>query len=254
MLLMAAVFVSIPIAAGGLGLSSDTLNHHLYLGWVGQAPRFDRDFMAASYQGYQYPYAYWPVYRLAASGLSGVTAGVVLAVIQLLAVPAVWLIARACIPGRTAFDVAMRLMASVLAFMTSVVLLNLGTTANDLLAAIPFVWAIAVAVLPLDPAASGWCTPRRAAGWSGVFAGAAIALKLSHGPLAIVLPLLWAAPAGKARERLLRVVLAGGVTTAVFLLLYAHWGWQLWRLFGNPVHPAYDDLFAPLRAAVGWQP
>ena len=35
----ACLFVSIPWAGGGLGLCSDTLNHHIYLGWVGDAPR-----------------------------------------------------------------------------------------------------------------------------------------------------------------------------------------------------------------------
>src|SRR5205085_1893927 len=85
----------IPVYLGGIGLSWDALNHHIYLGWVAEHPRLTQDFAAASYQAYQFPYLYWPAYRLAASGASGVTAGVVLALLQSLAIPPAWLVARA---------------------------------------------------------------------------------------------------------------------------------------------------------------
>ena len=100
--------VSVPLGLGAIGISWDALNHHIYLGWTAEQPRFDRDFLAASYQAFQFPYLYWPVYKLAAAGLSGAAAGVVLASLHAVAVPAVWLIARSCIPGPTAFDVLLR--------------------------------------------------------------------------------------------------------------------------------------------------
>jgi hypothetical protein len=49
----AAALAGIPIALGQIGLSWDALNHHIYLGWMAEHPRFDRDFLAASYQAYQ---------------------------------------------------------------------------------------------------------------------------------------------------------------------------------------------------------
>ena len=78
-LLATVVFVSIPLSLGEIGISWDALNHHIYLGWTAEHPRFDKDFVAAGYQAYQFPYLYWPVYKLAAGGWSGAAAGVVLA-------------------------------------------------------------------------------------------------------------------------------------------------------------------------------
>lgn len=52
-------FISIPLFLGEIGISWDALNHHIYLGWTAGRPRFDLDFLAASYQSYQFPYLYW---------------------------------------------------------------------------------------------------------------------------------------------------------------------------------------------------
>ena len=61
------------IALGHIGLSWDALNHHIYLGWTAEQPRFDRDYLAALYQGYLFPYLYWPAYKLAVGGASYIT-------------------------------------------------------------------------------------------------------------------------------------------------------------------------------------
>lgn len=249
-----AVFVSIPIVLGGISLSSDTLNHHIYLGWVADKARFDRDFLAASYQSYQFPYLYWPIYKLAIGGASGVTAGVILAAIHLLAVPPAWMLARACMPGQTAFDVSMRFLGVLLAFMTSVILLLLDTTGNDVFAAIPMIWAIAFAAAPLDASRGAWMTPRRCLVLSGLLAGASIAFKLSNGPLAILLPGLWWLTARSWPQRLTNVALGSAATMVGVLVTYGYWGWQLWTWFGNPIYPMYDGLFAVLRQWAGWQP
>lgn len=254
LLAMAAVFASIPWANGGLGLSSDTLNHHIYLGWAAERPRFEQDFLAASYQSYQYPYTYWPVYKLAISGATGLTAGIVLALLQLLVVPPVWLMARACIPGQSGYHLVMRLLGTTLAFMSSVILLNLGTTANDLIAATPLAWAMALALAPMDASRAAWLTPRRAVLASGTLAGMATAFKLSNGPLVLLLPLLWFFSAESWKQRAANMAAAGAVAAVTFLALYGPWGLHLWRLFGNAVYPAYDDLFEPVRAWLEWRP
>ena len=140
----------IPISLGQIGISWDMLNHHIYLGWAAEHPRFDRDYLAASYQGYQFPYLYWPLYKLAVGGASGVTAGLVLALLHLVTVPPVWLLARVCIPGEQWFDVGMRTVAVAVAFSSGVVLSLFDSTSNDLMAAAPLVWALAFAFLPMD--------------------------------------------------------------------------------------------------------
>lgn len=244
--------VAIPVLLGNIGLSWDALNHHIYLGWTAETPRFDRDYLAASYQAYQYPYLYWPVYRLASGGASGTVAGVVLALLHLLAVPAVWRLARACIPGREWYDLGMRALAVALAFMGGVVLSMFDTTANDLLAAIPLVWAIALALEPLaEPGATE--SRLRGAVWrSGLLAGIAVAFKLSNAPVAIVLPLLWLWPGAGIMTRGHRLLVGALCAAAGFVMAYGYWGWQLWTHFGNPIYPLYDYWFELPRAWVGW--
>ena len=65
-----AAFFWIALSQGGIGLSWDALNHHIYLGWMVAHPRLDMDFLAAGYQSFQYPLLYWPAYTLAVSGAS----------------------------------------------------------------------------------------------------------------------------------------------------------------------------------------
>lgn len=248
-LLGVLAFVAVPLWVGHMGISWDALNHHIYLGWTADQPRFDRDFLAASYQSYQYPYLYWPVYKLAMAGVSGATAGAVLALLHATAIPAVWWIARSCIPGDDLFTAGMRATAVFLAFLTGAVLSLFDATSNDLMAGIPLLWAYAFALQPIarpDVPAQRWALG------SGVLAGMSVAFKLSNGPLAIVLPLLWLWPAGSLAARVTRCVLAGLAVLASYGAVYGYWGWQLWSHFGNPIYPMYDGWFEPLRAFTGW--
>ncbi|AMO23127.1 hypothetical protein GCM10027034_44210 [Ramlibacter solisilvae] len=248
-------FIGIPLAEGAIGLSWDALNHHIYLGWVAQEPRFDRDLFAAGGQAYQYPYLYWPVYKMAVMGWSGVWAGVALASLHLVTVPPVWMLARLCMPGATVFDALMRAMAVAMAFMTGVVLSQFDSTSNDLMAAAPLVWCLALALVPLDANRPSWFTPARSVALSGLLAGASIAFKLSNGPLVLVaMPLAWLlASPGAIGKRILLVALGCAMTMLGLCLVYASWGLALWQEFGNPIYPFYDGHFAPIREAAGWK-
>lgn len=249
-LLVWVALASIPLALGGIGLSWDALNHHMYLGWVADHPRFDRDFLAASYQSYQYPYLYWPAWKLAQAGASGTVAGVVLTGLHVIAAPALWLIARVCIPGAGWYQATMRFAAVVLGFSGQVLLSLMDTTANDGLAAVPLVWAVALALLgAADDNRPAWLTPARCVALSGFLGGVAVAFKLSNGPMAIVLPLLWLSCAQGWNGRALQVVRGSAWTLAGFALAYGYWGAQLWQHFGNPMYPFYEGrIFGPLRA------
>jgi len=255
-LLVSLGLLWIPISQQGIGLSWDALNHHFYLGWTSESPRFDLDFQAALTQSYQFPYLYWPLYKMAASGWSGMWTGVVLATLHTLAVPPVWMLARTCMPGRSMFDLAMRAMGVGLAFMTGVALSQFGSTSNDLMAAIPLLWALALALSPLDVGRPAWMTPGRAAALSGFMAGAAVACKLSNGPLVlVVMPLVWLiSTPGRLMTRLACIVVGGGSTLLGCVLVYGYWGSQLWALYGNPIYPFYEPLFAAVRAWTGWAP
>lgn len=252
LLVMWTALISIPLLLGEIGISWDALNHHIYLGWTAEHPRFDRDFLAASYQSYQFPYLYWPVYKLAVNGFSGVWAGVALATLHTVVVPPVWMIARTCMPGNQGFDVLMRFLAVILAFMAGVVLSLFDSTSNDLMAAAPFVWAMALALEPLRKRTMAWLTDGQLILLSGLLAGASVAFKLSSGPLVVLLPGLWVLSGATPKSRLFNVCAGCIAALAGFAVIYGYWGWQLWRHFGNPIYPFYDQGFAPLRAALGW--
>lgn len=244
-------FVSVPLSIGQVSLGWDALNHHIYLGWSAEQSRLTRDFWAASSQSYQYPYTYWPVYKMAVLGWSGLWAGVVLSTINALLVPPVWILARVCISGQAKFDVLMRVAAVAMGCLTGVVLSLLDATQNDLPAAIPLVWAFALAVWPLRAGAAP-VSEFYAVVLAGLFAGVSVAIKLSSGPLAILMPLLWLSLPGPWEVRLRRIVLGSVMTLVGYVLAYAPWGWQLWHHFGNPVYPLFDSVFVPLREAF-WQ-
>jgi hypothetical protein len=248
------VFVSVPLYLGQVGLGWDGLNHQIYLGWVADSPRFDKDYMAASLQAYQFPYLYWPVYKLAALGVGGLTAGIVLSSLHLVTVPPVWMMAKALIPGKDWFDIALRAAAVALAFMSAVPLKTLEATGNDLLAAAPMLWAIALAFKAITREKSE-STPSsaRMSILSGLLGGVAVACKLSNGPLVVLLPFLFVACQGRATERLKWVLINAAAIGVGFSVTYGYWGYQLWLQFGNPLFPFYDNLFEPLRKMVGWQ-
>ena len=247
-------FASVPLALGGIGLSWDALNHHIYLGWTAEHPRFDRDFIATGYQAYQYPYLYWPVYKLYQSGFSGQWAGAVLVSLNVVAVPALWLIARSCVAEKSWYGSSMRGLAVALAFFGNVVLSMFDTTANDLLAAIPLVWAVALALQTRDEQQRGWLTPGHLTILSGLCAGMAVAFKLSNGPLAILMPLLWVLHGHSLGQRALRVAQGSIATLIGYVAAYGYWGWLLWVHYGNPIYPFYGHWFAPLRTWLGWHP
>ncbi len=253
-LAMWLVFISIPLYLGRIGLSWDGLNHQIYLGWVADNSRFDKDYMAASLQSYQFPYLYWPVYKLAITGVSGVTAGVILSTLHLITVPPVWLVAKALIPGEDALSIALRAAAVALAFMSAVPLKTLEATGNDLLAAAPMLWAVAVAFKAMNrDNAKTTISVSKAAVLSGLLGGVAVACKLSNGPLVVLLPGLFLFCQGTTSERLKWTVINAAAVGLGFGVTYGFWGYQLWLQFGNPLFPFYDSYFEPLRTMVGWQ-
>jgi hypothetical protein len=244
--------ISVPLVQSAMTLSWDAVNHHIYLGWMAEHSRLGYDFMAAGYQSYQFPYLYWPAYKLAASGAGPVLAGVVLATLDLIAVPPIWMIARTCMPGDRIADQAMRLLAVLLAFLSPVVLSLLDSSSNDLMAAAPLLWSVAFALESFRPQRS--LGHKQLAVLSGALAGVAVACKFSNAPVAVMLPLLWLFCGAGWRERLLNTLIAGLAGALALVATYGVWGVQLWTHFGNPIYPFFDSAFEPLRHWAGWRP
>ncbi len=234
------LFASVPLAYGSLGLSWDALNHHFYLGWTALHPRFDLDLDAAHSQVYQYPYLYVPLYLLAAGGATGVQAGIALAALQALAAVPLALLARKLLPGESAWLMALRWFGVLLGLLSPVVLSQMDSTSNDLLASIPLVFTIALLV-GHEPGRAGWW---RTAALAGALGGASVAFKLSNAPMLLATAPLWllASPPGLLNW-LRTALLASTSAIAGHALVYAPWGWQLWKKFGNPFYPMFDGWF-----------
>lgn len=241
--IFSGLLILLPALGGGMGLSWDAINHHIYLGWIADRVRFDLDFWAASTQSFQFPYLYWPAYKLYSSGAGAIEAGIVLAAIQCTCVPAVWMLARVCVPEHSWFGTSMRVIAMAMAFVSSVVLSMFNTTANDLLSAIPLLWGIAIAsAIFLTDDKKPRVIFRRYL-LVGVLCGISVAFKLSNGPVAVFVPLLFL-----LKREAERVNFVGAFVTYVALLLgfgltYAPWGWELATQFGNPVFPMFNGIF-----------
>ncbi|MFY9511396.1 MAG: hypothetical protein WAQ05_10545 [Rubrivivax sp.] len=228
---------AIPWFTGYFAWSWDALNHHIYLGMTAEHARWDLDVIPANYQSYQYPYLYWPVYRLSLWDTSGAFAGAVWSAFQAsLLLPPVWYLCHRLLPAEGAvFSLWLeRSVGCLLAFTSLVVLTGLETTANDLLAAVPLLWALVLATrLPGTPAS---------AALAAALLGAAAAFKLSNGLfLPLLLVWLWVPHGPVLPWR--RALLLGAGYAAGFGLLYAPWGWQLWRVTGNPFYPYLAHYF-----------
>ncbi len=223
---------------GEQGWSWDALNHHVYLGLVAEQPRWHLDVMAASYQSYQYPYLYWPVYKLAAAGLGAPMVATLWAAAQaLVLLPPLWLIALRLLPesGAVFAPWLERAVACLLAMLSLVIVAALQTTANDLLAAVPVLWAIAVWMQPGHGLAA-------AAGGAALL-GVGVAFKLSNG-LFLPLLLLWWWRPGPVAENLRRAVVMAAAFGLGLALAYGPWGWQLLQHTGNPFYPYFGAWFA----------
>lgn len=239
--LSAALIAALPLYAGVWGWSWDALNHHVYLGLISESPRWHLDVTAASVQGWQYPYLYWPVYRLTLLPVHGAVAGALWAAfLCALIVPPIWLTSLRLLPQTdstkqgAAQAIFERSAACALALMSVVVLSSLGTTANDPLAAVPLLWAVALMAAPAP-------SDRRAATAAALW-GVSSAFKLSNA-LAIPLLLIWGwRSAGWPLPMRRGLGIAAGAL-AGFTLAYAPWGWQLWEHTGNPFYPFFQRIF-----------
>lgn len=255
-LICVCLFVSVPVLRGGFGMSWDTQNHHIYLGWVATQARFEQDYFAASTQSYQFPYLYWPVYQMTKWRLLGWQAGVIWALMHSLVAIPLWVMAKALIPSPGKEAAVYRLAAVLLGVFNILVLRAPETPVNDVLAAIPYVWAVAIGLWGIRDGTDGSVSSASLSlvACMGGLGGLSVALKLSNGVLVLMLPFMCMAFNGSVRQKIWAFFACVLSASLVFAVVYGWWGWQLWVHFGNPVFPFYDAAFEPLRNWLDWRP
>jgi hypothetical protein len=115
----------------------------------------------------------------------------------------------------------------------------LGTTMNEWPPAMLLMAALWVLVSSIARTGSA---STLAIAVAGSLAGIAVGLKLTYGVFGLALFVAMGS-FGPARERFRRLAATAGFLFAGFFLAYGYWGVVLYREFGNPFFPYFNDIF-----------
>lgn len=227
----------------GTDINWDLQNYHLYSAYAFLHGRLGLDIAPAQLQTYFNPLANLPIYGLVrrlndhprlVAFLMGLPVGVyafALSGISLL------MARKAFGPGRLAVGAA---MVATLAGMTGAgVMPGIGMSSNDVTIAALVMLALWTVLWVADTPNATFRGTWKGSLLAGLLAGFALGLKLTN--------IIYAAPLGLAILAFLglrHAMVAGGAMMLGFLMLWAPFALQLWREFGSPVFPLYNDIFA----------
>lgn len=219
----------------GKDVSWDVVNHHLYLPFSLMTGRYLQDLSGAGPQSFQNPLGYLPAYLLMRVGLPGWTVGISLALLQ--AALIAWPLHRICLslwPAAVS-ERSWRVLAMGLAWVSPAFLLVVGTTSNDPL-------CTGLTLLGLAGAISASAAPGLML-VGGLALGMAIGIKLTSGVFAIAIGCVLVVRL-LTRQVTVKQVLAYTLSAGLGLLLVSGlWSVWLWRSYGNPVFPLFNQWF-----------
>ena len=223
----------------GKDLSWDLLHYHYYAAHALETGRLERDFFAASAQGYLNAVGYLPFYWMVSSGWHAVVVAVVLAAVHAANIALLYAIAHRLFAHHEARQRALlALLAAALGAASAVFWATVGTSFLDPLASVPMLGGVLLLVAARDDRAAS-----RAA-WAGVLFGTAAALKYSNAmfAMAAVVLVLWQPGAqASVRFRALAAYCAG--VAGGLALLGGQTFVHLYREYGNPVFPLFNAWF-----------
>jgi hypothetical protein len=222
----------------GKDMAWDTLNYHLYLGFISLNDRFGQDYFAAGPLAYLNPYAYMPFYIMVRAGLPALAICSIFAAAHSIILWLSFELGVAVCPSKDGRTRAFAGSCAVaLAFMNPILMQQMGSCFADITTA--------------ELALGGWLllagaiqVPRSSRViYAGLILGVASALKLSNAVSAVsafamlaMLPLGWR---GKMRHGLVY-----GISLCVgFAVVAAPWSYRLENIFGNPMFPMFNNVF-----------
>ncbi|CAN5371726.1 hypothetical protein BH10PSE17_BH10PSE17_18210 [soil metagenome] len=219
----------------GKDISWDQTNYHVYAGLTAFDTRLDQDFMPASIQSYLNRLSFVPFMKLAMTGMESVYVAAILAVLQSVGLWCCYEISLALPrpPGLSGRVVPIG--AVVLAALSSIYLIQVGSPANDLLTAVPVLAAWACMLK-----AANRPSPATLLFVAGLLLGMATGLKLTQGIFAVASTALFCCI---RPFRFRHLVLWGCAGLIGFILVDGWWAYQLWKSFGNPVFPMFNGFF-----------
>lgn len=227
----------------------DALNHHIYLGRQAlEGSRLDWDHFAAGGMSCQYPQSYAPLVAMLDSGFTGLQIFLVLGSICALAIPAVWMIAWCILPMNDCKTAQLRMMATALAFCTSIWWSLLLQTSNDGLGLVAGLWSLALVLTVTSSARWRERTHARLAtvGLAGALTGLAIIIKLSLAITGIGALVILMFFEGTIRSRVLAMMVFSVFAAITCLLLGYNWGMDTWRICGSPLFPFLTEIPRPI--------
>lgn len=244
-LLVTATLIWVFVA--GKDVNFDLLNYHFYLPFNMLDGRLEREFMAANAQGYQNPLPYLPFYLMVINGWRSLLIASVLASVHSLAIVLAYLIGKETL-GAHPRARSIAALGALLAFASPVFLVEAGTTFADVTSAVFVLAAVLFALRTGEQHRSLW----KPAFLAGLMLGIGSGLKLSNLVFGPACALLIAWRQGNLKSASQACFLFGLAAVLGFLSAYGYWGWQLWREFGNPFFPLFNDIFlSPDFPAVG---
>lgn len=210
----------------------DWHNYHFYSVLALMEGRFLEDVHAAGIQTYLNPVLYLPQYLLR-EHLSPIVAAAALGALQGLNVPLIWLISCELIRGDDSSGRDLQLLATVIGATGAATLSEVGTSFADVLTSMLVLTGLYLVLRSTRDEIPGFMIG------AGLFVGIALGLKLTNAIFAIGIGA--AVAVGRVPFRQSLHLALGGVCGA--LLAGGPWALFLWREFGSPTFPFYNDIF-----------
>jgi len=235
----AAAIAALWTVHAGKDLSWDLLHYQYYAAHALLEGRLERDFFAASAQGYLNPVGFVPFYWMVSSGWHSVTVSIVLAATHAANIALLYALAQRLFVHHEARSRALlSLLAAALGAASAVFWATVGTSFLDPLLTVPMLGGL----LLLAGERGAGMTGRVA--WAGFLFGASAALKYSNAMFALAAAILALSQPGGGvftRVRALLAYSAGGALGLALLggATFVH----LYREYGNPVFPLFNAWF-----------
>lgn len=226
--------------AQGQDANWDLRVYHYYIPYAFLTGRLNFDIVPALNPTFHNAFLDLPVY-LAAQCLPAWLVGFLLGAVQGLIVPLLFALALRLLPPAAHFRSAVALILALVGATGAMTIVQYGATYHDNTLAIAVLASLLLVLIARDRAESSMSIDLPVAA-GALLLGLALGLKLTVATyvLAFAVALLAALP---PRLWPRAIVLAGIAGVAGALISGGWWALHLWRAFGNPFFPYFNDIF-----------
>lgn len=223
--------------SAGMDLNWDLVNYHFYGAYALLNGRLSQDYFG-SLQGYFNPTIFIPFYLMVRSGMPSLAIVMLLALVHLINVFLAWQFTREMLaPAQRSSWLPW--LGATLALIAPLFLTVLGNSFADALTSIPILCALFI----LSRERPKWSVARDPL-VAGLLLGMAGGLKLTNAFLGVCACVTAAAMSDLTlRERVRQFFRLGVGGVAGLVLMHGYWSYELYRNFGSPVFPLFNNFF-----------